>query len=95
VRETSANFETTMESDLALLWPAFAQARQDVAGELGIKADKKPRVYRDAVARAGEPPTFLLDVLAETPHGEPASEGSRGWVANPGVGWHNPEGGGA
>jgi predicted ATP-dependent endonuclease of OLD family len=63
VRGTSANFENTMESDLAVLWPAFAQARQDVADELGIKAEKKPRVYRDAVARAGEPPTFLLDVL--------------------------------
>jgi predicted ATP-dependent endonuclease of OLD family len=63
VRGTSANFEDTMESDLASLWPQFEQARGHVADELGIKEDKKPRVYRDAAARAGEPPEFLLDVL--------------------------------
>lgn len=63
VRDTSANFEDTMESDLALLWPDFEQARKAVANELGIKDDKKPRVYREAAVRAGEPPEFLLDVL--------------------------------
>ena len=63
VRSTSANWKDTMESDLASLWSEFGQARTEIARELGIKADKKPRVYREAVARAGEPPDFLLDVL--------------------------------
>lgn len=63
VRATSANWEDTMESDLSSMWPEFAQARSDAADELGIKGDKKARVYREAVARAGEPPQFLLDVL--------------------------------
>lgn len=62
VRDTSANFEDTMESDLATLWPDFEPARQVVANELGIK-DKKARVYREAALRAGEPPEFLVDVL--------------------------------
>lgn len=52
-----------MESDLSLMWPEFARACVDVASELGIKGDKKARVYREAVGRAGEPPEFLLDVL--------------------------------
>lgn len=63
VRANSANFEDQMESDLASIWPEFEQAREDVAHELGIKGDKKPRVYREAAMRAGEPPEFLLDVL--------------------------------
>ncbi len=63
VRTTSANYENTMESDLVALWPQFEQARQEVAYELGIRGEKKPRVYREAVARAGEPPEFLVDVL--------------------------------
>jgi hypothetical protein len=63
VRATSANYENTMEADLEVLWPQFTQARKEVAFELGIKGDKKPRVYREAVARAGEPPEFLVDVL--------------------------------
>jgi hypothetical protein len=52
-----------MESDLAELWPPFEQARQEVAHKLGIRGEKKPRVYREAVARAGEPPPFLIEVL--------------------------------
>jgi hypothetical protein len=63
VRATSANYEDTMESDLASLWPQFEKVREGVADELGIKGDKKPRVYREASTRAGEPPEFLLDVL--------------------------------
>jgi putative ATP-dependent endonuclease of OLD family len=63
VRPTSANWEDTMESDLSSMWPAFAQARIDAANEFGVKRDKKPRVYREAVRRAGEPPEFLVDVL--------------------------------
>lgn len=63
VRATSANYEDTMESDLASLWPQLELARKEVAGELGIKGDKKPRVYREAATRAGEPPEFVLDVL--------------------------------
>jgi putative ATP-dependent endonuclease of the OLD family len=63
VRGSSANWKDTMESDLVLLWPEFGQARADVARELGIKGDKKARVYREPVTRAGEPPEFLLDVL--------------------------------
>ncbi len=63
VRDISANWDDTMESDLASLWPQFEQARKAVAHKLGIKDDKKPRVYREAVARAGEPPEFLVDVL--------------------------------
>jgi putative ATP-dependent endonuclease of the OLD family len=66
VRATSANYENTMESDLASLWPEFEQAREDISREFGIKGDKKARVYREAVARAGEPPEFLLDVLEAT-----------------------------
>jgi putative ATP-dependent endonuclease of the OLD family len=66
VRATSANYEDTMESDLASLWPQFGQARDDIARELGIKGEKKPRVYREAATRAGEPPEFLLDVLDAT-----------------------------
>ena len=63
MRSTSANWKDTMESDLASLCSEFGQARTEIARELGIKADKKPRVSREAVARAGEPPDFLLDVL--------------------------------
>jgi putative ATP-dependent endonuclease of the OLD family len=63
VRATSANYENTMESDLVTLWPQFEGARKEVARALGIKGEKKPPVYREAVAHAGEPPKFLLDVL--------------------------------
>ncbi|HSS32705.1 MAG TPA: AAA family ATPase [Solirubrobacterales bacterium] len=62
-RTTSANFEDTMESDLAQLWPQLGEERKRVADELGIKGDKKARVYREAATRAGEPPEFLVDVL--------------------------------
>jgi predicted ATP-dependent endonuclease of OLD family len=63
VRTTSANFEDTMESDLVQLWPQLGEGRKRVADELGIKGDKKARVYREAATRAGEPPEFLVDVL--------------------------------
>lgn len=63
VRTTSANFEDTMESDLAQLWPQLGEERKRAADELGIKGDKKARVYREAATRAGEPPEFLVDVL--------------------------------
>jgi predicted ATP-dependent endonuclease of OLD family len=64
VRQRSANFKDTLETDLSELWPAYDEARKEIAKELGVKDDKKdPRAYRDAVAGAGEPPEFILDVL--------------------------------
>jgi predicted ATP-dependent endonuclease of OLD family len=63
VRERSANFADRLETDLAEIWTEFDGARREVAHELGVKESKKDdRVYREAVARAGEPPQFLVDV---------------------------------
>lgn len=66
VRTTSANFQDTMESDLAQLWPQLEIERKTVAEELGIKGAKKARVYLEAATRAGEPPEFVVDVLDAT-----------------------------
>ena len=63
VRESSANFEDTLETDLAGLWPEFSESRDKVAGDLGEDAHKNPRVYREAAKQAGEPPDFLTEVL--------------------------------
>jgi predicted ATP-dependent endonuclease of OLD family len=64
VRENSANYEDTMESDLVELWPTFAAAREELVGELGVKPNSKEyRLYYEAARRAGEPPGFLVDVL--------------------------------
>lgn len=63
VRPTSANYGDTMETDLASIWPDLIELRQEVAAEYGIKGEKKPRVYREAARRAGEPPAFLVEVL--------------------------------
>lgn len=62
-RERSGNFEDKLETDLEELWPAFADACKAAAEELKIKNTKDPRIYREAVNRAGEPPEFLADVL--------------------------------
>ena len=64
LRERSANFADTLESDLASLWSEFGETRERVAAELAVKPGKKDdRVYRQAAAEAGQPPDFLLDVL--------------------------------
>ena len=63
VRECSANFADKLETDLGELWPAFPEACKEASEELKIKDTKDPRVYREAVSRAGEPPVFLTDVL--------------------------------
>ncbi len=63
VREKSANFADTLETDLEDLWPQFAAAQDTVATELAMKNEKNPRLYREAAARAGEPPGFLVDVI--------------------------------
>ncbi len=63
VRQRSANFADTMESDLATIWTGFEEILEQVAEELGVKGDKKVRAYGEAVARAGEPPGFLTEVL--------------------------------
>ena len=64
VRENSANFVDTMESDLGEIWPQFATAREEVVAELGVKSGSKEfRLYYEAATRAGDPPEFLLDVL--------------------------------
>ena len=84
VRVVSANFEDTMEADLASLWPQLAQARNDVADELNIKGDKKALVYREAATRAGDPPEFLVDVLdaaRKLVHPEPELSGSNDALA--------------
>jgi hypothetical protein len=51
------------ETDLEELWPTFSDACTAAAEELKIKNTKDPRVYREAVSRAGEPPEFLVDIL--------------------------------
>lgn len=63
VRDRSANFADKLETDLEDLWPAFSDACERAAEELKIKNTKDPRIYREAVSRAGEPPVFLADVL--------------------------------
>ena len=64
VRERSANFGDKLESDLAQIWPAYEEARNSLAAELGVDANKKDhRLYREAAARAGEPPEFLAEIL--------------------------------
>lgn len=64
VRENSANFADTLETDLAEIWPEFASAREEVVTELGVKpASKEYRLYYEAASRAGNPPQFLVDVL--------------------------------
>ncbi len=64
LREHSANFADHLETDLAEIWPEFDEARRAVAEELGVKETKKDvRVYREAVARAGEPPPLLVEVV--------------------------------
>ncbi len=63
VRARSGNFADRLETDLEELWPAFADACKEAAEELKIKNVKDPRIYREAVDRAGEPPEFLTDVL--------------------------------
>ena len=63
VRQRSANFADKLETDLAEIWPEFDEARRKVAEELGVKESKKDdRVYREAVARASDPPQFLVDI---------------------------------
>lgn len=69
VRERSGNWRDRLESDLAEIWPEFEEARERVAAEMGLKSDKKDdRVYREAAARAGEPPAFLIDILDAARH---------------------------
>jgi predicted ATP-dependent endonuclease of OLD family len=63
VRESSANFEDKLETDLAGIWPQFTETRDRVADELRQPAQKNPRVYREAAKQAGEPPDFLTEVL--------------------------------
>ncbi len=64
VRENSANFADTLETDLTEIWPQFVTAREEVVTELGIKpGSKEHRLYYEAAARAGDPPEFLVNVL--------------------------------
>jgi hypothetical protein len=63
VREKSANFAGNSESDTADIWPAFIQARDRVAGKLGISV-KSAEAYRLAAEQAGDAPKFFVELLA-------------------------------
>lgn len=62
VRERSANFAGNSESDTGDIWPAFIQARDRVAGELGISL-KSAEAYRLAAEQAGDAPPFFVELL--------------------------------
>jgi predicted ATP-dependent endonuclease of OLD family len=62
VREKSANFAGNSESDTGDIWPAFIQARDRVAGELGISV-KSAEAYRLAAEQAGDAPQFFVELL--------------------------------
>jgi putative ATP-dependent endonuclease of OLD family len=63
VRERSANFAGNSESDIDEIWPAFIEARDRVAEELGISV-KSAEAYRLAAEQAGDPPPFFVELLA-------------------------------
>ena len=63
VREKSANFAGNSESDTGDIWPAFIQARDRVAGKLGISV-KSAEAYRLAAEQAGDAPRFFVELLA-------------------------------
>lgn len=63
VREKSANFAGNSESDTGDIWPAFVQARDRVAGKLGISV-KSAEAYRLAAEQAGDAPQFFVELLA-------------------------------
>lgn len=63
VRERSANFAGNSESDTGEIWPAFIEARDRVADELGISV-KSAEAYRLAAEQAGSPPEFFFELLA-------------------------------
>jgi hypothetical protein len=65
VCERSGNFADKHETDLAEIWPAFADARAAATNELKIKNAKDARIYREAVNRAAEPPALLTELLAD------------------------------
>jgi hypothetical protein len=62
VREKSANFAGNSESDTGDIWPAFIQARDRVAGKLGISV-KSAEAYRLAAEQAGDAPQFFVELL--------------------------------
>lgn len=62
VRKRSANFAGNSESDTAEIWPAFIEARDRVAEELGISA-KSAEACRLAAEQAGEAPPFFAELL--------------------------------
>ena len=62
VREKSANFAGNSESDTGDIWPAFIQARDRVAGKLGISV-KSAEAYRLAAEQAGDVPQFFVELL--------------------------------
>jgi hypothetical protein len=64
VREKSANFVGNIESDIDDIWPAFTQARNRVADELGIPV-KSAEAYRRAAEQAGDPPPFFVELLTK------------------------------
>src|SRR6185436_16075771 len=64
VREKSANFAGNSESDTSDIWPAFIQARDRVAGKLGISV-KSTEAYRLAAEQAGETPQFFVELLTQ------------------------------
>jgi putative ATP-dependent endonuclease of the OLD family len=64
VREKSANFAGNSESDTGDIWPAFIQARDRVAGKLGISV-KSAEAYRLAAEQAGDAPQFFVELLTE------------------------------
>jgi OLD-like protein len=64
VREKSANFAGNIESDIDTIWPAFNQARNRVANELGI-AVKSAEAHRRAAEQAGDPPPFFVELLTK------------------------------
>jgi predicted ATP-dependent endonuclease of OLD family len=64
VRSRSANFAGNSESDIEDIWPAFIAARDRVAEELGISV-KSAEAYRLAAEQAGDPPRFLVELLAK------------------------------
>ena len=64
VRERSANFAGNSESDTCDIWPAFIQARDRVAGELGISV-KSAETYRLAAEQAGDTPRFFIELITQ------------------------------
>ena len=64
VRETCAVFEDRLEEDLATLWPAWEQRRQELIDSgLGFHAKNTATYQHAAATAAGAVPPMLLEIL--------------------------------